>query len=319
LDSILLQRNIKHFQQACNTPFATPTFQHMLQLDGSQIQEILQGNPPANIPKYPKLFLTNMAQIRATIPLQMTLDDMCEGFLKWREQSTTSPSGKHLGIYKTLAKARKYNICTAFEISNNITYCNKTNLPTAEKCLQIQLLQMQLAITNCHTFERWRIVHNFLLEKIPGFPLIDKLRVIHIYEADCSLINKFYVAHQLNNTASREKTVPVEQAGGRPNRSAIELAASRVIIYESIRLKKLQSSVLYNDAKACYDRVIENFSNLTLLREGLPIELARLHTQTFSQIKYHIKHRYGLGTKPHSHNNPAPIFGVGQGSTDAPA
>jgi hypothetical protein len=65
--------------------------------------------------------------------------------------------------------------------------------------------------------------------------------------------------------------------------------------------------------------VIENFSNLTLLREGLPIEIAKLHQQTFSQIQYHIKHRYGLGTNHHSHNNPAPIYGVGQGSTDAPA
>jgi hypothetical protein len=104
----------------------------MLQLDGTQIQEILQGIPPADLPKYPKLFLSNMAQIQSTIPLQMTIDDMCNGLLKWREQTTTSPSGKHLGIYKALAKARKYNICTDKEISNNITYCNQSNLPISE-------------------------------------------------------------------------------------------------------------------------------------------------------------------------------------------
>jgi hypothetical protein len=132
----------------------------------------------------------------------------------------------------------------------------------ANQCLQIQHLLMTLAIKHCHTFQRWRIVHNFLLEKIPGYPLLEKLRVIHIYEADWSLIHKFYIAHKLNHLASKEKTVPIEQAGGRPGRSAIELAASRVITYESIRLQRLQGAVLYNDAKACYDRIIENISNL---------------------------------------------------------
>jgi hypothetical protein len=141
---------------------------------------------------------------------------------------------------------------------------------------------MQLAIRHCHTFERWKVVHNFLLEKIPGYPLLEKLRVIHIYEADWSLIQKFYIANTLNKTVSKERTVPIEQAGGRPGCSAIKLAASRMITYESIRLQRLQGAVLYNDAKACYDRIIENLSNLSLLKEGLPIELAKLHAQTYS-------------------------------------
>jgi 4-hydroxy-L-threonine phosphate dehydrogenase PdxA len=56
-----------------------------------------------------------------------------------------------------------------------------------------------------------------------------------------------------------------------------------------------------------------------LLREGLPIQIAKLHAQTFSQIEYHIKHKLGIGSKSHSNNHPTPIFGVGQGSTDASA
>jgi hypothetical protein len=76
---------------------------------------------------------------------------------------------------------------------------------------------------------------------------------------------------------------------------------------------------MYNDAKACYDRIIESISNMSLLREGLPIEIAKLHAQTFQLIQYHIKHKQGLGPITHSHNNPKPIYGVGQGSTDASA
>jgi hypothetical protein len=53
---------------------------------------------------------------------------------------------------------------------------------------------MIIAIRECHTYKRWQVVHNFLSEKLPGLPLINKLRVIHIYEADWSLIQRFYVA-----------------------------------------------------------------------------------------------------------------------------
>jgi hypothetical protein len=76
---------------------------------------------------------------------------------------------------------------------------------------------------------------------------------------------------------------------------------------------------MYNDAKACYDRIIENASNLTLLREGLPIQIPNLHAQTFSQIEYRIKHKLGIGSISHSNNQPSPIYEVGQGSTDASA
>jgi hypothetical protein len=178
---------------------------------------------------------------------------------------------------------------------------------------------MQLAIKHCRTYKRWMIVHNFLIEKIPGVPRIDKLRVINLCEADWSLIQKFLLAYKLNNLASKQKTILVEQAGVRPGRSAIKLAACRIFMFETMRLQFLSGAVLYNGSKACYDRVIENVSNLALMKQGLPIELAKLHAQTFHQINYYIKHKLGIGNTSHSHRNPKPIYGVGQGSTDAPS
>jgi hypothetical protein len=222
--------------------------------------------PIPHIAKYPKLFLSNLARARQTIPLDMSFADMCTGFAKWRENTTTSPSDKHLGIYKALVKAMKHNILTESEIKYDYNYNSTTSFaPIAEQCLQIQFALMTLAVQHCHTYTRWKTVHNFLLEKIPGLPIIDKLRVIHIYEADWSLIQKYYISFKLNNIASRERTVPIKQAGGRPGRSSIELAASRVFTYKTIGLQRLHGAVLYNNAKACYDRIIENISNLTLL------------------------------------------------------
>jgi hypothetical protein len=89
--------------------------------------------------------------------------------------------------------------------------------------------------------------------------------------------NKKNFAFKLNKLASSEQIVPIEQAGGRPGRSAIELAAARVLTFETIRLQRLSGAAIYNDAKACYNRVIENMSNNALMKQELPVELTRLH------------------------------------------
>jgi hypothetical protein len=89
--------------------------------------------------------------------------------------------------------------------------------------------------------------------------------------------------------------------------------------YETIRLQRLSGAVVYNNAKACYKSVIENLSNLALIKQGLPTEIAKPHSQMFHQINYFIEHKLGIGNTNHSHNKPKPGYGVGQGSTDAPA
>jgi hypothetical protein len=105
--------------------------------------------------------------------------------------------------------------------------------------------------------------------------------------------------------SSTELSTPIEQAG------AQQVAASRTLTYELIRLQRLQSAIMCNNAKACYDRIIENLNKLTLLRKGLPVEVAKLHTQTFHTIQFHIKHMLGLGTCSRGNSDTLPVFGVG--------
>jgi hypothetical protein len=288
IDESLLHRNIEHFSQADGTPFTTSPLIDIVGEDGCSptALQILEGKIPPGLPNITTLLLQKLQRVREPISLEFSFHDMCQGFSRWREKTTTSPSNKHLGLYRALITADKY-----LSTSSNANEPNSSKIFTPNKCLQIQHLLMTLAVQHCHTYQRWKIVHNLLIEKIPGVPRIDKLRVIHLYEADWSLLQKFYVAHKLNNIASRNKTIPIEQAGGCPGRNAIELAACRVFMFETIRLQRLSGAVLYNDAKTCYDRVIENISNLALMKQGLPIELAKLHAQTFQQIQYYIKHR----------------------------
>jgi hypothetical protein len=142
-------------------------------------------------------------QHKESLDIHFTFDNMCTGFMRWRERSTTSLSGKHLGIYRALIQTLNYHDLES----------NKTIYDTAYTCLQMQYLLMKIAIEQYYTFNHWKTVHKFLLKKTPGLPLISKLQVIHIYEADWSLIQKFYGLYKINKISCSSNNVPVEQAG----------------------------------------------------------------------------------------------------------
>jgi hypothetical protein len=118
--------------------------------------------------------------------------------------------------------------------------------------------------------------------------------------------------------SEKNNTLTEEQGGGRPGRSAIDMAIKTVIAFEFCRVQRLNAGKMFNDAAACFDRIMEALSNLTCRREGLPIEVAELHAQTLELIQYFIKHQGGIGKKPNQHNNPRPFFGPGQGAGDSP-
>jgi hypothetical protein len=88
-------------------------------------------------------------------PISTTLstDDVSRGFKQWREKTTTSPSGRHLGHYKAL-----------------------TSNPTLLNCLTKFL---HVTVNKGISLKRWRKAVNVMIEKDPGVPNINRLRIIH--------------------------------------------------------------------------------------------------------------------------------------------
>jgi hypothetical protein len=323
MENLLFERNRQHFAQAHCTPCASGTLAPILGNDGLTIHTklILKGTSldPVHLKTLPPTATEILAELKQKRPSQrswISTEEMIEGFHKWREATTTSPSGKHLGIYKTLTKTYRSNPPSPKQDEATIQAFRR-QYGVASLALRIQNLLINLAIQHTHTFDRWQVIHNFFLEKLPGQPFLDKLRVIHLYEADWNLILKFFIAYKLNLKACREKTVATEQAGGRPGKNAADTAATTAITNEIIMLQKLAGTLLYHDAKACFDRIIENLSNTSLLAEGLNPRLVRLHAQTLGKAKYHIKTKYGIATTPNGHMSPDPFYGTGQGAADS--
>jgi hypothetical protein len=81
----------------------------------------------------------------------------------------------------------------------------------------------------------------------------------------------------------------------------------------------LTGGVTYINAKACYDRIPENLSNLAAMKQGLPPKIATIHSKTLSSAKYYANHKDGISTLYNQHSPKKQFCGIGQGAGDLPA
>lgn len=113
IESALLQYCNEHYQQAAATPLGSSHLANLLGTAGltEAGKQIIDGTlfnclDESNFPEL-STFLAQLAMpedIKSMdpIPTEITVDEYHKGFRSWRETTSTSPSGRHLGIYKAL-------------------------------------------------------------------------------------------------------------------------------------------------------------------------------------------------------------------------
>ena len=223
ITSQLIDRNVQHFGQAKETPLATGQFAEDIGISATNdfADEILNGT--ADFSKYnlspeTTLMLETLkfdpAKPIAEISDKITLAEVKRGLTKWSEKTTTSPSGRHLGHYKILLQPDKPE--EKLEITFNAEDDDRSHnsedadlngsdsdeeeevdkYAKGDKILQVHTDVINLSIQLEHALKRWLTSITLMLEKDPGDPKIDRLRVIHILEADWNLILKLIWAKQ---------------------------------------------------------------------------------------------------------------------------
>jgi hypothetical protein len=91
----------------------------------------------------------------------ITLDDYKNVLSKWKETTSTSPSGRHLGHYISLLKL----------------IGDKTD-KMSDRILHLHHMMLQLAQQCCKPFEQWKTETEEMLEKDKGDPKINWLCII---------------------------------------------------------------------------------------------------------------------------------------------
>jgi len=249
-------------------------------------------------------------------PQPLNFEKLTEGFKKWPEKTSTSPSGRHLGIYKSLLK----DVHRKKDKDGNNSQSSTQSDSDKRRGVDVMTLVyqiLQLAVTHTHTLQRWCTIWNLFLEKDPGQPKINRLRALHLLEADLNLLWKYYSAQGFFKTAENNDLLIDNQGGCRKGFSAIDMACKKALVYEWMRLMRATGINIDNDLEACFDNMVEACHSLACQSKGADIQYLRLHAQTQKLQKYFVKHAQGISKDHNTFSPEAPWYGAGQGTGDA--
>jgi ribonuclease HI len=297
VEEILLERNREHFRQAAGTPFT----EEMLKMipftaDSEVAEKVLSGEDIEGTTLEATQILKSCRRKVEEECEEINTEEIRNGFRRWDERTSTSPSGLHLGIYKSMTDMR--------EQEEEKTY----------------LLRTITGIINCAmskgiTLERWCRVHNVLLEKDPNHPKLHRLRIIHIIEADYNLATKIYWARRLQRTAEKKKLLCDSNWGSRKGRSAQDVAIVKELHYDITHLSLNEFATMENDAKSCYDRMIPSLIMLISRSFGLNKNVCRTVGKTFEKTRHKVATKNGISKDSFGYTKEEPIFGSWQGAT----
>jgi hypothetical protein len=231
--------NSAQYHQATDTPFASEPLRSYFGLngDGPGVQQILASVPP------PPHIMDNLlpetqALLRtlANIPIASSIDTSITT-AKFRqlnnilpEKISSSPSGRHIGHYKAIAKS--------------------------EKLTNIWATMMALPHLAGFSPKRWREVVDVMLQKTPGNSKIHRLRIVALQESDFNQSNCLAIGRPVMHHLEDSQLIPKIQFGSRPARLCISAVLNKQRQFEIQRYKKHPIAYIENDATRCYDRIV---------------------------------------------------------------
>lgn len=311
----LMVRNRLHFGQAEGTPFTIPPLNTEIDWGASTetADSILHGTYTGTqtMPNCSDLLhACKAANELDTLPCEITADEF-EGKIKsWRESTTTSPSGRHLGMYKAL-------FTRIHQEEEDISEGDRPISEKQEAIVKLILSVLNYCLRNTHTLDRWKTVTNMMIFKEPGNFKIHRLRVIHIYEADFNLFMAVKW-RQLIRLVDNNDLVNGGQYGGRPGCEAQSLTLLEELKYDLAHMTRRTLFNFDNDASSCYDRIVVPLASLVNRKYGLHRKVVAVHAQTLQEARFYLKTAAGISESYYSHCQEFPIHGTGQGSGNSP-
>jgi Reverse transcriptase (RNA-dependent DNA polymerase) len=240
------------------------------------------------------------------IPNNITFEEFKKALSKWNEWTTTSPSGCHLGHYKLLLRL------PVFET-------DQSTINISQETLYVYYQVMMIAARRGITLDRWCNVSTVMIEKIQGNPGIDKLQIIHLYEADYNLLLKIVWERKAIWNAHNKSKIYEGQAGSRPNQRAIDVVLKKEMTYTYARLTRTMLGTIDKDAKSCFDRIVCNFAMLISRYYGISKNFCSTQAKTLQATKFRLQTALGDSSRTYQHTDSEPIHGTGQGSCASPA
>jgi hypothetical protein len=308
IENLILNRNIRHFRQAESTPLASPEVIRQIGFgaDTARAEKLLEGtDDPTDITddEWSRYLLTSMKRHSKELKIEITAEKMMEKYRRWKERTSTSPSGRHLGHFHALFRPLKAKDDE-----------DRDRLESLRKdIVEMHATMLQTAYDNEHVYKRWEYILTCMLGKDSGIPRIHRLRVIHLYECDLNLLFSVFF-RELDQHCEDNYLINKGVYGCRPNRRAIDPVFVDVTQTEMAMVTRKPLVKFNNDATACFDRILVHLLNLCLRSYGMPKKLTKILGELLKVARYAIKTGIGISEETYSHSDESPAFGSGQGS-----
>ena len=289
--TLISQILMKHFGQSTGTPFANiywkqklsdPNFQKLL-LDGQFCYD--DSLPPAA-----NELLQSFVQKPniKEIPLIPTWKEFTTFISKSKEKTSSSPSGRHYGHYKSLLHSA----------------------PTILKGIyKLLSLSLQYGIV----LDRWKKTITTVICKDDNTPYIHRLRPLHIVESELQFFSKIQWSYKLIHQAEHNKNISPSQYGGRKNKQAQSSVINTILQFDIHRQIRKPYTFNDDDLRANYDRELAHYSVAETRCHGLSESAGQMLINITSQQQFHIKTKNGVSSSYYSFSNEHPVWGLGQG------
>jgi hypothetical protein len=307
IEDTLLKRNTAHFGQAQGTPFTVEPITKDIGYEGTATLDEMMAQWDGQDGGVQSLLkkLTDGNQLLG-IDDDLSLAEFIKGFKKWSEETSTSPSGRHLGHYKCLL------------IPDGRPKPDDNSPTIGELIMTVHFHLAMAAVRAGVSLNRWQNSTTAMIEKTPGLPRINKLRVIHLYEADYNLILKLLWARKLVWNAHVADRLNDGQAGSRPGRRCIDVVIHKEMKYLYAHLTRTGMATMDNDAKSCYDRIICNLAMMVSKYFGMSARACSTHATTLKNMRFRLRTALGDSGRFYNHTEATPVHGSGQGSCASP-
>jgi hypothetical protein len=305
IEQNLLRYNRNSFRAAAASPCGSGIIHKGLSFNSlsAESEALLSGTiPPQWYGQDETLreFLTSFAipdivKKNPTISTDISEDDVKFGFTKWKETTSTSPSGRHLGHYKAIIK-------------DSTWYSSHLPDPIPARSSTERINPQE----GCNAV-------NILIEKDPGRPKLTRLRIIHLFEADFNLFLKLIWGSRLVKRAASLNLLNDGQHGSTPRKKAIDPIMLTQLTTDLCRILKHNLARFDNNASACYDRIIVALGMLAARRCGMPDTAVQTHADCLQLMKYTVKTVHGISESNYHGTTFEPLYGTSQGSGASPS
>ena len=291
IESLLLKWMGRHNAQASDTPLASQAWQNHLD-DHLSRHHILEGNLQHFEFEHPEVqeFLRTFSHSQSpTIEFSYSYTRFTNYIKKAKEKISSSPSGRHMGHYKTLLSMKDTSL------------------------LQIIYEIMELCMKHTIILDRYTLVALTLLEKDLGSPKIHRLRPIALVETELNCIAKAHWAQDLMRHVEKNSSLTDDQYGGRSRRQAQSAVMNKVLYFDIQRQLAEPAVFIDKDARNCFDRFIPSLITLENETLGSPPQASNFMVKLLKQQHIQAKTIYGVTEQSISDVSNLPHFGSGQG------